>query len=135
MVARNTSGQQGSKCEFPHGNIVLSLLYHHAGTANQETRLAPLYDVISTAYYPELSSEMAMKIGDEYKSERVAPRDFDKLAEPTGLTKPLVRRRVRELARTIFDAMAKATINQEVAQSVAALIRKRGETILKRFSG
>jgi serine/threonine-protein kinase HipA len=29
----------------------LSLLYRHAGTANQETRLAPLHDVISTAYY------------------------------------------------------------------------------------
>lgn len=73
-----------------------------------------------------------MKIGDEHKSERVAPRDFDK---QTGLAKPLVRRHVPELARTIFDAMGKVTINQDVAQSVAALTRKRGETILKRFSG
>ena len=76
------------------------MLNHHAGTANQETRLTPLYDVISNAYDPELSNEMAMKIGDEYKSHRVAPRDFDKLAEQTGLAKPLVRRRVPELART-----------------------------------
>lgn len=76
-----------------------------------------------------------MKIGDEYKSERVAPRDFDNLAEQTGLAKPLVRRRVPELAQTILDAMGKVTINQEVAQNVAALIRKRCATILKRFTG
>jgi serine/threonine-protein kinase HipA len=40
-----------------------SLLYHGVGTANQEIRLAPLYDVVSTIYYPELSKDMAMKIG------------------------------------------------------------------------
>ena len=40
-----------------------SLLYHGVGTANQQIRLAPLYDVVSTTYYPELSKDMAMKIG------------------------------------------------------------------------
>ena len=111
-----------------------SLLYHQTGPGKPEIRLAPLYDAISTVYYPELSNDMAMKIGDEYKSERVAPRDFDKLAEQAGLAKPLVRRRVLELAQTVPDSIAKITIKQEVAQNVAALIRKRCETTLKRFA-
>src|ERR1017187_7676829 len=52
-----------------------SLLYRGAGTANQEIRLAPLYDLVSTIYYPELSRNMAMKIGGEYSSEKVTPND------------------------------------------------------------
>lgn len=112
-----------------------SLLYHHAGTANQEIRLAPLYDAISTVYYPELSNEMAMKIGDEYRSERVGPRDFDNLAEQAGLAKPLVRRRVPELAKAVSDATGKVTLDHEVARNVGALIRKRCEATLKRFAG
>lgn len=111
-----------------------SLLYHGTGTASQEIRLAPLYDAISTVYYPELSNEMAMKIGDEYKSERVAPRDFDTLAEQAGLAKPLVRRRVPELAQAVLDTINKIKIDQDVAQKVAALIRKRCEASSRRFT-
>jgi serine/threonine-protein kinase HipA len=37
-----------------------SLIYH---LRNPTKRLAPLYDVLSTVYYPELSKKMAMKIG------------------------------------------------------------------------
>ena len=111
-----------------------SLLYHQAGTANKEIRLAPLYDAISTMYYPQLSNEMAMKIGDEYKPDRVTPRDFEKLAEQAGLARPLVRRRVLELAQTVLDATNKVKIDHEVAQKVAALVRARCETTLKRFA-
>src|SRR6185369_10589162 len=52
-----------------------SLLYHGAGD-DFETRLAPLYDVVCTIYYPELSRDMAMKIGGEYSSEKITARHF-----------------------------------------------------------
>ena len=110
-----------------------SLLYHQVGTANQETRLAPRYDAISTVYYPELSNEMAMKIGREYKSERVAPSDFEKLAEEAGLAKPIVRRRVPELADSVFATSGNVAIANPIAEAVAALIRKRCDTIRNRF--
>ena len=54
-----------------------SLLYHGMGTANQQIRLAPVYDVVGTTYYPELSKDMAMKIGREYSSDQVTLKDFD----------------------------------------------------------
>jgi serine/threonine-protein kinase HipA len=110
-----------------------SLLYHGVETANLEIRLAPLYDVVSTIYYPELSKDMAMKIGGEYSSERVTPSDFEKLAEEAGLAKPIVRRRVPELAEATITALGKMEIAHPVAEAVAALIRKRCETARNRF--
>ena len=106
-----------------------SLLYHGVGTANQEIRLAPLYDVVSTTYYPELSKDMAMKIGGEYSSGKVGPKDFEQLAEEAGLAKPIVKNRVPELAETVIANFDKAGIEHPVAQAVAALIRKRCETV------
>ena len=57
-----------------------SLLY-----TSQGARFAPLYDLVSTAVYPELSPKMAMKIGGTYDSNKVTPGEWDKLAEACGL--------------------------------------------------
>lgn len=112
-----------------------SLLYHGAGTPHQETRFAPVYDIVSTIYYPELSEEMAMKIGDEYSSDRVTPRDFEKLAEEAALAKPLVRRRVPELAEAVLGAIdtTKLQIAHSVAEAVAVGVRKRCERVQNQF--
>ncbi|MGA3346287.1 MAG: type II toxin-antitoxin system HipA family toxin, partial [Terracidiphilus sp.] len=87
-----------------------SLLYRGAGTASLETRIAPFYDVVSTRYYPELTREMAMKIGGEYSSERVSSMNFEQLAEDAGLAKPLVRSRVPELAEAVLSNLDKTGI-------------------------
>jgi serine/threonine-protein kinase HipA len=110
-----------------------SLLYRGVEAANLEIRLAPLYDVVSTIYYPELSQDMAMKIGGQYSSERVTPGDFEKLAEEAGLAKPIVRRRVPELAETTIAGLDKMEIAHPIAEAVAALIRKRCEAVGNRF--
>jgi serine/threonine-protein kinase HipA len=110
-----------------------SLLYRGVGTANHEVRLAPLYDIVSTVYYPELSRDMAMKIGGEYSSEKVKPRNFEQLAEEAGLGKPLVRRRVPDLADTVIASLGKVAIAHPAAEAVAALIRKRCESAQNRF--
>ena len=105
-----------------------SLLYHGMGTANQQIRFAP-----STTYYPELSKDMAMKIGREYSSDKVMPKDFEQLAEEAGLAKPIVRNRVPELAETVIANLDKAGIEHPVAEAVAALIRKHCEIVRTRF--
>jgi serine/threonine-protein kinase HipA len=110
-----------------------SLLYHGVGTANQEVRLAPLYDIVSTVYYPELSRDMAMKIGGEYSSEKVMRKNFEQLAEEAGLGKPLVRRRVPDLAETVIASLGKVEIAHPVSEAVAALIHKRCECVRNRF--
>lgn len=110
-----------------------SLLYHGVGTPNQEIRLAPLYDVVSTSYYPELSRDMAMKIGGEYSSDKVTPKDFEQLAEEAGLARPIVRNRVPELAEAVVANLDKTGIEHPVAEAVADLIRKRCENTRNGF--
>jgi serine/threonine-protein kinase HipA len=110
-----------------------SLLYRGAGTANLEIRLSPLYDVVSTLYYPELSRDMAMKIGGEYSSEKVTARNFEQLAEEAGLANPLVRGRVPEVAERVIAALAKVEIAHPVAEKVAGLIRRRSEKLRDSF--
>jgi serine/threonine-protein kinase HipA len=106
-----------------------SLLYHGVGTENLEVQLAPLYDIVSTVYYPELNREMAMKIGGEYSSEKVRAKNFEQLAEEAALAKPFVRRRVPELAEAIISALPKIELIDPVAEAVAALIRARCENV------
>jgi serine/threonine-protein kinase HipA len=112
-----------------------SLLYPGAGTGDLQVRLAPLYDIVSTAYYPELSREMAMRIGGEYSSEKVSPQNFEKFAEEAGLAKPLVRRRVPELAEAILTTLPTLDTSNPVAEGVAALIKKRSEKAQTAFRG
>lgn len=106
-----------------------SLLYGGAGTESPEVGLAPLYDVVSTLSYPELSRDMAMKIGGEYSWEKVTARNFEQLAEEAGLGKPLVRARVTQMADRVIDALAKVEIAHPAAEKVAALIRQRAEKV------
>jgi len=92
---------------------------------DKEIRLAPLYDAISTIYYPELNTDMAMRIGREYSSDKVTPKDFEQLAGDAGLAKPLVHRRVPELATAAIEALDKINIRDKVSDGVRGLIRKR----------
>jgi len=110
-----------------------SLLYRGAGTASYETRLAPLYDVVSTRYYPELTRELAMKIGSEYSSDKVSKANFEQLAEDAGLAKPLVRRRVPELAEAVLLNLGKTGIEHPIAEALTEQIRERCETMRSRF--
>lgn len=110
-----------------------SLLYHGIGTDNLQIRLAPLYDIVSTIYYPELSHDMAMKIGGEYSSDKVVPANFERLAGEAELAKPIVRRRVTELTEIVVAALAKVEIATPAGESVAALIRKRCDGVQERF--
>jgi hypothetical protein len=99
-------GNSGPR-EFRIGTAVRSNTVY-----GSQTRLAPLYDVLSTAYYPDLSKKMAMKIGGEYASEKVGPKNFDQLANEAGLAKPMVKRRVQEVAETVLSKMPELITGQ-----------------------
>jgi serine/threonine-protein kinase HipA len=110
-----------------------SLLYTGVGTKRIEARLAPLYDIVCTVAYPELSNEMAMKIGDQYSSDRVTPKDFERLAEDTGLGKPLVKRRVSELAKVLLDTLPAIDVSNPAAEKISSILHGRAETAIRVF--
>jgi hypothetical protein len=87
----------------------------------------------STAYYPELSQDLAMRIGAQDSSEKVTLRDFEKLADDAKLGKPLVRERLIEMTERVRDALPKVPVTDPVGGQVADLIRRRSETALRKF--
>jgi len=70
-----------------------SILHDESGP-----RLAPLYDLLATVDYPELSPGLAMRIGRRSTLEEMDIGGWGRFAAQAGLGLPLVRRRVAELS-------------------------------------
>ena len=64
-------------------------------------KLAPLYDLVCTLAYPDLSPEMAMKIGNERKPARVSQMNWRKLFEEVGFGQAAAQRRLSSVARRV----------------------------------
>ncbi len=96
--------------------------------------LTPLYDILSTAFYSELSSTMAMKIGGEYIADKVLPKHFEKLAEDAELAIPRVKERVIELTNKVLTNLEKIDLDNPIVQEIIALIKTRCERTLSLFA-
>jgi serine/threonine-protein kinase HipA len=105
-----------------------SLLYHGGAI-----RLAPLYDLLSTNHYPELTKRMAMAIGGEFESSKIFPPHFENMAVDAGLGKALVRSRVPELAKLVIATLDKVDVKHPVAEKLAEEIFERCAIALERF--
>lgn len=103
-----------------------SLLYK---AAKDNIELAPLYDIVCTAYYPEITKKMAMQLGGEYKSELVRLNHFENLAEETGLAKPLVKARVLQITENIMRKIDNLGMQHDVAKGVIKLVKKRCQNV------
>ena len=104
-----------------------SLLY--GGEA--DLRLAPLYDLLSTAAYPHLTDKMAMKIGGKYRFNELGARHWDQFSSEVGLSPAQVRKRVLDIARRL-PALAQQTRAQvepgsdhPILDQIVALITER----------
>lgn len=73
-----------------------SILYSDEGP-----RLAPLYDLLATVAYPDLSAKFAMKIGKRATLAELDAKGWTAFAADAGLGLPLVRRRVTELCERV----------------------------------
>ncbi|MFN8152172.1 MAG: type II toxin-antitoxin system HipA family toxin [Solirubrobacterales bacterium] len=61
-------------------------------------RLASLYDLLSTAIYPNLSRKLAMRYGGEDRPGYIERRHLDRLAQDLGMRGPALARRAAALA-------------------------------------
>jgi serine/threonine-protein kinase HipA len=95
-------------------------------------QLAPLYDLVCTMYYPDLSPQMAMAIG-KYKPDRILPGHFEKMAEECGLSKSLVKKRVIEMAQIILEQLDHVITDHAVSVDVAKWIRLHATHTLTQF--
>lgn len=74
-----------------------SLLYDAAGP-----RLAPLYDLVMTVAYPELSPTLAMPIGGCAELAEMDSGRWAAFAEEATVGLPLIRRRVAEIGESVI---------------------------------
>jgi serine/threonine-protein kinase HipA len=83
--------------------------------------LAPLYDLLSTAVYPQLTDKMAMKIGSSYRFTELTARHWEQFAQEAGLSPAQVRKRVLEIAQRL-PALAQAVLTRFEAEGLHAPI-------------
>lgn len=110
-----------------------SLMYIVGPDSNDVlVELTPLYDLVCTMHYPNLSPQMAMAIV-KYKSDRVQPSHFDILAEECGLSKSLVKKRLVDMARMINEQIDQVITGHPVSIAVGDRIKKHAQQILLQF--
>ena len=104
-----------------------SILYQGGGS-----RLAPLYDLLSTAFYPEIEATFAMKIGRRSTLGELDAKGWERFALDAGIRWPLVRQRVGEVAAKIETKIAAVVaeiaslgFESEVLNDLATLMKKR----------
>lgn len=103
--------------------------------------LAPFYDLLSTAAYPQLTPRMAMKIGGRYQFAEVQPRHWERFAESAGLARAAARKRILEwaqslpsAARNLQAAPKRGFAGHAVVERIARLIEQRCAVTVQRLA-
>ena len=96
-----------------------SVVYH-----GRRPLLAPLYDAVSTAVYPDLSRDFAMSIGGEMRMDRIGRSSFARLSEDCGMSPQLILGRLDDLSGRMLPAARDlaAELNREWPSEVYAKI-------------
>jgi serine/threonine-protein kinase HipA len=108
-----------------------SLLYE-----SSLTRLAPLYDLMCTAAYPEISAKPAMKMAEAATLKDFNPRVWTKFAGDIQLGAPFLRRRVKELcdavrqhAREVSQAIANEGFDGRLMEPYVRIVEDRAKAV------
>ncbi len=106
-----------------------SILYDEGGP-----RLAPLYDLLATVAYPELSPRLAMRVGRRSTLGEMDVKAWAAFAAGATLGLPLVRRRVTEISETVkvqvqevAGALIRPGLDKQVLSRIAELVVSRAE--------
>ena len=105
--------------------------------ANGEVVLAPLYDLVSTVVWPELSNRFAMKYGGSRTLEAMSTGSFERFAADAGVDFKLVRERGPLLCERIMSGVeagweTPGLTDRSAVTALAALIHDRaGRVSLK----
>ena len=91
-----------------------SLLY----TA-KKPQLAPVYDLLSTMVYPDLSKKMAMKIAGRDKLDYISMRHFESIVPDTEAARFLIRKQIGIMTKDIVEKaeMLKGDLKKEGIES------------------
>ena len=114
-----------------------SLLYLAGGLD-----LAPHYDLLSTAAYPDVHAKLAMKVGKRSTLEEFTPDTWDDFAKEIGVGAPFVRRRAAALAALslerlgdVAETLASEGFGGEHLGRFADIVAERAKTLVALSEG
>ena len=87
-------------------------------------RLAPLYDLVCTAYFEDLSPKMAMKIGNAYLASDIRLKHWEAFWEAIGFSKRQALKQSLEFADRVASAL-KPTPENEVETKIQDIVSDR----------
>jgi serine/threonine-protein kinase HipA len=102
-------------------------------------RLAPLYDLVCTLVWPELSRNLSMKIGKGKTLNEIEPVHFQKMATENRLGWPMVRERMGGLCRKVLEVLNERNLQSEatdtaMAAQVAGITSERASYMLRKLA-
>jgi serine/threonine-protein kinase HipA len=110
-----------------------SILYGSEGP-----RLAPLYDLLATIAYPDLSPDFAMKIGKRATLTELDEKNWASFGGDTGVGLPLIRRRIGEISDAVIASVTNVAetltapgLDEDALFRFADLLRARAETFAR----
>lgn len=108
-----------------------SILYDTEGP-----RLAPLYDLLATVAYPDLSPKFAMKIGKRATLSELDDAGWAVFASDAGLGLPLTRRRIAEISKGVVEKvtavaseLSRLGLDKTAIEQFADMIRERARRL------
>ena len=108
-----------------------SLLYK-----GDKPELAPAYDLLSTAVYPELSEKMAMKIGGKYDPKDVYLRHFYRMVADTKTAQSAMNKQIQAMSGKIVDAaitlktkLQNEGLNSDIFEEIINVIKERSQRL------
>ena len=101
-----------------HGKNISLLL------AEDGPQLAPFYDLMSTAVYPELAQRHAMRIGGEDRPDWIIERRWQAFAEEAGIGYKLVRQTLLEMKDQVSEEAAALAADFEKVYGKVGIIGK-----------
>lgn len=103
--------------------------------------LAPFYDIVCTRVYESLTVKMAMKIGSQYGSDNIFPRDWEKFCSIVQYAYPALKKLIKEQGEAILVAMnqekehlIQIEKNHPIIDKIMIIIQDRIARTLKQWS-
>jgi serine/threonine-protein kinase HipA len=90
-----------------------------------ERRLSPFYDLVSTLAWPDLSKNLAMRIGGCESVNAFTIGDWKKMAKKTVLGWPMIRERMGKSCRSVLNEVDKVQVQtRRYSESMVTLLHE-----------
>jgi serine/threonine-protein kinase HipA len=99
-----------------------SLLYK-SGKQSPIVQLAPLYDLVCTAHYPELSSKMAMKVGHHYHPKKLRRSDWETYWSAIGFSQKQALKQTLQFIERMESQCHSP--DDPIQESIQAIVKSR----------